>query len=346
MEGTKSEVITGPDSRILEALRGKISKPRRVISRKAGIQGQEITVRLVEEGAGMAGLEDTEDNKEWAGIFNHLVKTARIATFLAQELKKTGENVDARLVLNSVLISHAGRRQWDEANWYPEAVENALEKAAMGDQPLTMEILSKADIPGKIMDVVDVHAGDVKKIDQRYRLEEIVAYYTDWRVSQNVMSLEERFDAFQKSPSFTKVTPEHFAEIKEWAFRTEEEIFSRLAIKPEDITDNFPPVPRWEKYLRRLYINDAEEGIFSRLSQLHQQINAGEIGEEQLDKEFPQNTWWGKYVGELFDARKGQPLHPRVGKQIGMARAIEFYRWLETTNLGGKAKNLPRRPIE
>lgn len=336
MEEGKQRPITGPDSKTLEALRGKISEPKRVASQRPGAQGQEVTVRVVEEGAGMVGLEDREDNKEWSGIFNHLVKTARIATFLAEELKKRGEGVNLQLVLNSILVSHSGRRAWDEAKWYPDVVDNPQEKAVpMGDHLLARKILKEARFSGEIMDVVDAHAiGTLYPIERMDTWEKKIALYTDMRVSQNVMSLEERIrDHAERAEVSGRVTQEQLDGIADLVRKIEREIFLRISISPDDITDDFPPQPRWEKYMRRLYVSDAEKGIFNRISFLMDGILRGEEGsKEELDREFPLNTWWGRYVRELYAARKGQPFHPRVGKQLGIARAIEFYRGIESSS--------------
>lgn len=282
----------------------------------------------------MAGLKEREDNKEWSGIFNHLVKTARVATFLAQELRKKGENVSQNLILNTVLISHAGRRQWDEANWYPDAVENAQEKAAMGDQPLATPVLEKAGIPKDVMEIVEAHAvGTQYPIERMDTWEKKLALYADFRVSQNLMSLRDRFDDLAKrAVPAGRLTQEQLDAIEAWAFKTEQEIFSKLSIKPENITDEYHPQSRWERYIRRLYVNDAEDGIFQRLDELYDQLNQAE-GDgsllppiiEKFKTDFPENTWWGKYVRELYQARHGVPLHPRIGKQLGITRAIRFY---------------------
>lgn len=108
------------------------------------------------------------------------------------------------------------------------------------------------------------------------------------------------------------------------------DFLSKLQLHPEDINDRLLQPERWERYIRRLYINDAEQGIFARLSELNKDILEGKVGsKEELEKEFPENTWWGKYVRELYDKRHGQALHPRLHKQLGINRAIEFYSSLE-----------------
>jgi hypothetical protein len=327
----QTNTIPFPDSQSLSALKGTVSEPITTISHKPGKEGQTVQVRLAEKGAGMIGLENQEDNKEWSGIFNHIVKTARLATFLAEELNKTGVEVNPDLVLNSILVSHAGRRQWDESNWYPDVVENAKVKSAGGDQPLATQVLTDVGIPEEVMEVVDAHSiGTRYPIERMDTWEKKLSLYADFRTSQNFMGLRERFDDLAKRavPS-GRLTQEQLDAIEKWAFSTEQEIFSNLSIRPEDILEDMPAQPRWERYIRRLYVNDAEEGVFKRISELHEKINIGEISESELDKEFPTSTWWGNYVKELYDSRNGEPYHPRLGKQTGIARAIAFYSSLE-----------------
>jgi hypothetical protein len=320
----KNPTSVRPVSKTLEALEGEISIPVETVSQKPGHIGEKVQVSLVKEGAGMAGLKEAEDNKEWSGIFNHLVKTARVATFLAQELQKKEENVNPNLILNTVLISHAGRRQWDEANWYPDAVKDAEEKSKLGDQPLATPVLEKAGISDEILDIVESHGiGTLYPIEKMNTWEKKLSLYSDFRVSQNIMSLDQRFDDLSKrAVPAGRLSQAQLDEIENWAKNTEKEIFSKLPISPSDITEDFPSQARWERYIRRLYINDAEEGIFKKISEFRG-------SKDEFNQEFPSNTWWGKYVRELYQEKHGVTYHPRVGKQMGIARAIEFYKSLE-----------------
>lgn len=347
MKETGEQIITGPENRILTVLKGQISEPTTTISYKPATSGQEVTVRLVQEGSGMAGLEAWEDNKEWGGLFNHIFKTDRVATFLGQELQRQGEDVDPRLILNPITVSHSGRRLYDEATWYPDVVADAAVKVVEKDQRITEELLAGANLPKSVIEVVRAHGFVLfYPIDTVDSWEKKVSLYADFRVSQNVMSLGARFEDYQRAVAAGRVTQEQYDQQRVYIEQVEQEIFSILPFKPEDITEEYPPQPRWECYIRRLYINDAEQGIFSRLSELQKENAAGSIDAAQLEKEFPPDTWWGSYAHELYSVRNGQPFQPREGRELGIARAIEFYSWLETTNLGGKAENLPRPLIK
>lgn len=319
-----------PSAKTLTVLKGKVKEPQKVISRKRGPEGKKVSVSLVKEGAGMVGLEDAADNQEWSGIFNHFMKVARVATFLGKKLKEKGEQVNLDLLLNTILVSHCGRRQWDEARWYPQAVADAQTKIEKGDSKIALELLVQAEIDPAIIEVVEAHGvGGDYLIEAMDAWEKKLAMYADFRVSQKTMSLQERFDDLRKRAiPAGRISEQQLAAIEAWAFETETEIFSKIDLKPEEITDKFPPSPRWERYLRRLYLHDAEEGIFRKLSKLYEELKAGTINPDQLDLEFPPNTWWGEYARKLYKAQEGHPYQPKPWKARGIQRAIEFYQKL------------------
>lgn len=390
------EVVTGPNSTVIEALKGRVSEPKEVISHKPESQGKKVKVRLVEDGAGMVGLKDREDNREWAGIFNHYVKTAGASLQLGKLLKLNGQEVDLQLLLNTVMLSHSGRRQYDEATWYPSKVDDAARKREMGDMQIGLSNLRGKSLSPKLIDMISVHGlGTIFPFEATKTWNEKLPMYLDFRIAQNAMPMEQRFVDLQRGVASGRYTQEFLGSLHRWAALVEKELFeilaitsydslksnprnlktridvaiklgkfseeeakllrntklykqsgqdvdpaeisgmdqneflSRLELRPEDINDLLLQPERWERYIRRLYINDAEEGIFARLSEVYGKINSGEITQDELDKEFPKNTWWGKYSRELFDKRHGEPLHPRKHKKMGIARAIEFCSSLE-----------------
>lgn len=378
----------GPSSEVLEVL-GEARFTDAKHLRKPN--GQEITTRLVREGAGMVGLEDRRENQEWAGIFNHYVKTAGASLQLGKLLKLNGQEVDLQLILDTVMLSHSGRRQYDEVSWYGDEVEEAAKKKGMDDTQIGLANLRNKNLPPELIKMISVHGlglsypyEAVKNWNQKLPM------YLDFRIAQNAMSLEQRFVDLQRGVVAGRYSQEFLDTQHEWARKTETELFdalnilsyreltqnpenlrariniaikldrftpvqvnvlqkleddkdiaafvnmtedefiNKLQLHAEDINDKLLQPERWERYIRRLYINDAEEGIFARLSQLHRDISERKVGsEEELEKEFPQNTWWGKYARELYDKRHGVPLHPRDHKQKGIARAIKFYHEIE-----------------
>ena len=324
-----------PHATPLEVLKGSVSEPIETISNKPDSRGQTVRVSLVKNGSGIVGLEDAADNQEWAGIFNHILKTARVATFLGEQLREKGEAVVADCILNTILVSHAGRRQYDEATWYPSVVPNAPEKVEAGDTAITLELLSNARISPTIVENVKAHGvGDAYPITQMDTWEKILPSYADFRVSQHVISLQERFDDLERRGVATgRFTRDHLKALKEWAFQTERSIFSKLQIKPEHITDNNPSTPWWERYLRRLYINDAEKEIFANISQFYQELEKEETKMAEFNRDFL-DSWWGKYVRDLYESQSGIPYQQTKkkgrNKAVGIERAIGFFGKLDS----------------
>ena len=402
-EAKGEDPIIGPSSNVLETLKdATFTKSEHLLKPN----GQEITTRLVREGAGMVGLEDRIENQEWAGIFNHYIKTAGASLQLGRLLKLNGEQVDLQLMLDTVTLSHSGRRQYDEATWYPEQIDDAAQKRELGDTQIGLENLQSKHLPPELIDMISVHGlGTTYPFEATKTWNEKLPMYLDFRIAQNAMPMEQRFVDLQGGVAVGRYTQEFLDRTHEWARSREQELFNalhvssyggvsanpqnlkaridtaiklgkfkeaevaalketklykpklgrdgdvaevaglsqdefldRLQLHPEDINDQLLQPERWERYVRRLYINDAEQGIFARLSQLHRDIEAEKVGSaEELEKEFPQNTWWGKYARELYDKRHGKPLHPRVHKQVGIARAIEFYHQIEQGRLVDKS---------
>ena len=324
-----------PHAAILDALKGSISEPIETVSNKLGSKGQVMKVRLVKKGSGMVGLKDGVDNQEWAGIFNHILITARMATFLGEQLREKGETVDLDYILNTILISHAGRRQYDEATWYPLAVLDAAQKVEAGDTAITIGLLRDTGIAPEIVENVKVHGvGDTYPISQMDTWEKILPAYADWRVSQYVMSLQERFDDLERrGVAAGRFTRNHLKALGEWAFQVERSIFSKLQIGPEHITDTNPSVPRWERYVRRLYVNDAEKDIFANISRLYQELGKEEGDISKFNRKFL-DSWWGKYVINLYEAQQGIPYEQtkerRRNKAIGIERAITLFGKLDS----------------
>lgn len=319
-----------PQSLILETLKGKVSAPQETVSHKVGEEGKRVTVSIIEEGSGLAGIEWGAEFRTFAGLFNHILTTARVATYLACELQKKGEKVDPDALLNTVLVSHAGRRQWEEARAYPEIVVGVKEKASVDNTDIALDLLKKAGITPVIIENVEAHkfphAYPWEKMDT---WEKKLALYCDFRIGQDVTSVDECMEDLKRAVADGRITEELRLRTLDWAKERQKEIFSKLDIKPEDITNDFPKQPRWERYLRRLFMHDAEEGIFERLSELEGKLAAGEIDEEQIEEKFPQNTWWGRYARELFKAQKGKPYVQKAFKARGIERAIKFWRSLE-----------------
>jgi hypothetical protein len=333
--GNKTYSPPRPRSATLEVLKGSISEPIETVSHKPDSEGQIIKVPLVKKGSGMIGLKDAADNQEWAGIFNHVLMTARVATFLGEQLREKGEAIDPDCILNTILVSHAGRRQFDEATWYPLAIFDASQKIESGDTAITLDLLSDTSISPTIVENARAHGiGNTYPISQMDTWEKVLAAYADFRVSQHVISLQERFaDLERRGVAAGRFSRSHLKALKEWAFQAERRIFSKLQIKPEQIADNNPSTPWWERYLRRLYVNDAEKDIFASFSQLYQESEREETNIVELNKDFL-GSWWEKYVRDLYEAQRGIPYQQakekRRNKAVGIERAIGFFEKLDS----------------
>src|SRR2546430_66004 len=86
-----------PDVLLLELLRGTLVKFQNVLSEKPATKGQQVTLSLATDGAGMLGLKDYKDSLEWGGINNNVWITTRVATYIAQLLLQVGVPIDVQL---------------------------------------------------------------------------------------------------------------------------------------------------------------------------------------------------------------------------------------------------------
>jgi hypothetical protein len=330
-----------PQGDIMRVLKGKTEKvvPAEIKKPDTNVSDD---ISLVREGSGMVGLKEIHENKEWSGIFNHVIKTARVATYLAERLKGLGVDVDPKQVLNSILVSHSGRRQWDEARWYPKDATHAQEKVKKGDTELSLELLREAGVSPVIIDNVAAHGTRNPEVDLD-TWEKKLALYADFRIAQNVMPLAERFKGLQRAVDDGRVTPEELNRLKEWSQKAERDIFDKFVDKKNgvllestDLNDEFPKQPAWEKYIRRLYIQDAEQGIYDKLADFEQRILSASSDQEveeivqQISKQFPENTWWGKYIRDLYVSQGEKPnLQSDQSGNIGTDRAIAFFSSLD-----------------
>lgn len=372
-----------PKSEVLEALKGQISEPLTTISNKPGKVGEEVSVRVVKEGPGMVGLCDFYDNREWAGILNHVLLSARYATYFSKKLCEAGFESNPRRVLNGMLVSRPGRRQWDEAGWYPEIVENAQEKRNISNETLGMQLI-KDKVPQDVFELVVALGHNVEGFAVDPSVYDSwdfkIAIYVDHRTAQKYEPLNIRMGEFLLGNFFkredinSEVRTRVYEELKGLIGRQKQSRLSggwpvsleeadrvardlgassdsvrltrselmRLILQDADtevalisvgidpeIDEEKVPAPRWERYLRRLYVNDAEEDIFSRLDGLYKAADneEGPIVFEgimkRIDIEFPKNSWWGGYVRSLH--WEGMPYKSRRNKPQGIQRAVEFF---------------------
>lgn len=192
-----SEITIHPE--LVDLLRGTISEHITTISHKPRFEGQEVTIRLVTEGSGQFGLTDLADNKEWAGIFNHAVLTARYTSYLAQHMKEKGLDTHPDLLANALVISHAGRRTWDEARWYPDAAQDSEAKRSVSSETLGLRILH-GKIPDNIFNLIAALGHNITEFSVNPSIYDSwdykLAVYIDHRTSQIYEPLHTRMGDF------------------------------------------------------------------------------------------------------------------------------------------------------
>lgn len=184
---------------VIEALTGTISEPIQTVSQKPNTKGQLVEVCLVREGAGLFGLKDLRDNEEWAGITNHVLLSTRYSVHFAQKMAEKGYKTNPQRILDGMIVSHAGRRVWDEAGWYPEAVDNVQAKRSISNEMLGIELIQGKVSQGAFELVVALaHGAQDFHIDPSIynSLDYKIAIYTDHRTSQKFEPLNKRMGDF------------------------------------------------------------------------------------------------------------------------------------------------------
>lgn len=375
-----------PKAEVLEALKGQISEPLTTVSNKPGKVGEKVSVRIVKEGPGMVGLCDFYDSREWAGIFNHVLLSARYATYFSKKLSEAGFDSNPKRVLNGMLVSHPGRRQWDEATWYPEIVEDEKEKRSISNETLGMQLI-QGNVPRDVFELVVALGHNVEGFAVDPSVYDSwdfkIAIYVDHRTAQKYEALNIRMGEFLLGNFFkredinSEIRTRVYEELKGligrqkqsrlkggWPVSLDEadRIARELGAGPDsarlsrrelmrlilqdadtevalisvgidpEIDEEKVPAPRWERYLRRLYVNDAEVNIYEHFMEIQTPIEIyffteGKIDAElteKKDREFPETSWWGNYVRVLMCQGK-MPYRSWRGKPQGIQRAIEFF---------------------
>ncbi len=366
-----------PQSPQLRNLKGTVELHTHVLSYKDQNNIKPVDVRIVHEGSGMAGLKDPEDNKEWAGMFNHVLKMTRFTLQIACEMQGKGANLDRQLIMNACLNSHTKRRQWDEAVLYPGVNPGRINPQKITNEKLGVEYLQSKKSPDDVVQLVAALAHGLDAETQaRNSLEFRIAVYADHRTSQTIEPLNKRMADFfiagyakylppeqqkvlqerlsgiiskAKNESITKkqavaivteeitcekmnrgISIDEFVQFIIYDAATEKQL-EDMGLDPATWTENTVTAPRWERYLRRLYVQDAEEEIFTKVRDAKETLRWDYLDRKKKQKEYPfwnefnQNSWWGKAVVEIYRSRKGKPQHAKHEKPEGIDRAILFF---------------------
>lgn len=369
-----------PTGQVLEALKGRVSESVTTVSLKPRDNGKTVTVRLAEEGPSMSGLADWQDNREWFGINTHQWLTGRIGGEFSKQMAASGYDTNSSRVVNTMLVSHLGRRVWDEAGWYPEAVDGAQEKRSVSNETLGIRFI-QGKVPQDVFELVVALGHNVEgfNVDPTIydKWDFKIAIYVDHRTTNRYEELNTRMGDFLMGNFFESdsVAKEHkqivyssIARIieRQKSFRqgNGEEVSldeadriaeglgaradsSRLArrelmrlilqdanteaalisagVDVNNVNDKTLPSPRWERYLKRLYMNDAEEGVFEwigRSPRVH-----------PLDGHFMDE--YENYAREIYGKQDGVIYESKRGKPKGFQRAIEFLSKLDSKSSSG-----------
>lgn len=208
----QSELSISPEA--IDALRGRVSDPTTTTSYKPGPDyNKTVTVRLGIEGPAMYGLTDWKDNKEWSGITNHVLLSARYAVYFAQQMAQAGHSVNPQRVLDGMIVSHAGRRISDEAGWYYKAVDELIGKTermrrrGLSNESLGMELVQDK-VPQHVFDLVVALGHNVERFEVDPAIynswDFLISIYADHRTTQRYEALNTRMGDFLLGYFFDK----------------------------------------------------------------------------------------------------------------------------------------------
>lgn len=326
-----------PNPDVVNALRGTISEPLQTISRKPGSNDQVVTVRIALEGPGMFGLTDWEDNKEWSGIFNHCILSARYATYFAEGTAQAGYSVSPQVILDGMIISHPGRRQWEEAIWYPGIAPNAEVKRAITNETLGLSLI-QGKIPEEIFRLVSSLAfSEEFPVDpQVYESwEHRLSILADHRSSDRYLPLHIRMGDFIWGNFFDRERTK--PEIKEQVHSSLNELFKRqknyrlgmmggkevVADEAVEIIQSLGASANSARSTLRLQLENLLEDVATEAELIKVGVDPNEVNDEtvpmpawedqlrlqyveaardsmKFDMDFPLTTWWGQYARKLF----------------------------------------------
>jgi hypothetical protein len=227
------------------------------------------SVHILTEGSGMFNLRHPEDAMEWKGIFNHIVGSVAHTEALLDmfsnatadqraEFKARGYNFDKfdkfgkENMKDVMFITHAGRRQMDEHNWY--GIEDDIHPT--GDSyENTRRLLSAAGAPQVYLNLLEVENHDVKlaeSINNNGKFSDItmaILTYADWTYAQKPTPLAERFSGLRKSQRASSLMLSRF-EPASTAF--EQDMIDIFGVNVFDEIKSRPQ-KEWDKKVRQAY---------------------------------------------------------------------------------------------
>lgn len=304
-----------PSREAIDALKGTISEPLETISNKPGLEGQVVRVRIALEGAGLYDLKDWRDGREWSGITNHVLLSARFSTAVACLMDREGQNVYPQRVLDGMVVSHAGRRRWDEANWYPNIVPNATETKLISNETLGMQLV-QGKVSQEAFELVVALGHNVEgfSVDPSIynSLDFRIAIYIDHRTSQRYEPLHTRMGDFflgnfyPKGEVTSQLKERVYASMKDMidrqkSFRMGQEGVIEVTLDEADrvseaLGARSSSARLSRRELMRLILQDADTEALL----IQAKINSDELNEETI----PMPKWEDDFRREYVEASK------------------------------------------
>lgn len=171
-------------------------------------------------------IEILKSTETLPNIFLHCRKVNAIAVYLAMKLKEKGVQIDLDLVNNASLLH-------DVKKFHCLGKEKEVHHEKEG------KIFLKSLGYDEIANIVGKHGGKSLVENNLHTWEEKIVNYADTRVNHDeIVSLDERFTLL--NDRYNDIYPnviERNKIIKEYKEVLEKEIFERLDINPEDITE-------------------------------------------------------------------------------------------------------------
>jgi hypothetical protein len=336
-----------PTPGIEQVLVGDVAGPITTESRKPATKGQNVAVHLVQEGSGQFGLTNLQDNKEWSGIFHHSILTARVSGYLAEQIADRGYDVDPTSVVDAMVVSHTGRRQWDEANWYPDAVTDAQERSGVTNETLGLRII-QGKVPEKVFDIVSALAHGNKEFEvsdsTKNSLDYRLAVYVDHRTTDHVQELHNRLGDFLAGFFYARnaVDPVKREEIRanikdiidrqkqgDMDIETADQIAAGLGASEDSsrlgrkefmglvLTDADTEQFLESNGIDTTSLNDSAVPMPDWETDMRLRYVAAakddivaridETDEQTIEREFPKDTWWGLAARVIYIAEKTYP---------------------------------------
>src|SRR3989344_1450506 len=140
--------------------------------------------------------------------------------------------------VDAMPTSHGGRRRWDEAGWYRDAIENSAAIRSVSNETLGMQLV-QGKIPQDAFELIVALGHNVEgfSVDPKiYKsLDFLIAIYVDHRTTQKWEPLHTRMGDFLLGNFFErgKITPELkaevYSEVKDIIDRQKDYIFGKRA---------------------------------------------------------------------------------------------------------------------